>query len=319
VRVVQLSNNSLTIAGHRSAAFTVVPANAPDGVFTGANGGTEYLLSSTAALEANNETGRANTIGFWRITNTSSLNRSTPALGVSRRVVNTELYGVPPVSEQKLGPTPLRDCEVVACDYSAGIPSPTEVEGPLDSSDSRMFNTWFDGNRVWGSLSTIVEVGGRIKAGSAWFSFTKSGDVAKQGYIAVDGNNVIYPGVATLANGKGVIGVNLVGTDWYPSQAYMFVDGNGPKGQLHVAAAGVGPTDGFCEYDVENCAGTDPPLKRPRWGDYPAAQASGNSIWIAQEYIAQKCTFTQFLRDFTCGGKRGAIANWSTRVAQVTP
>ena len=222
VPVVQLSNIGLDIGSRRTASFTIIPASAPDGVFAAANGGTEYLLSSTAAEEANNPYGRSNVIGFWRLTSTQSLNTSSPFLGLSQKAVTTELYGVPPVSEQKAGPTPLRDCEVVACDYSAGVGSPNEVEGGLDSSDSRLFNTWFDGNRVWGSLSTIVEVRGRIKAGSAWFSFNRSGSVAAQGYVAVAGNNVIYPGIATLANGKGVIGVNLVGGDYYPSQAYMF-------------------------------------------------------------------------------------------------
>jgi hypothetical protein len=319
VRLVQISHLALTAGPPPTAAFTLIPANAPDGVFADANGGSEYFLSSTAAVEAGNDSGRSHTLGFWTLSNTRSLDGSQLALSLTPRLVGSERYGVPPASEQKLGQVPLRDCEVVgaACPYGFG-PS-NEVEGPLDSSDSRIFNTWYDGHRVWGSLSTIVQVGGNIKAGSAWFAFNPGGTIADQGYVATNGNNVIYPGIATLANGRGVMAVNLVGHDWYPSAAYVRLGVHGPGGAIHVARAGAGPEDGFCEYDVENCAGTDPPLKRPRWGDYPAAQAYGNAIWIASEYIAQTCTFEQYLADFTCGQTRGALANWSTRISEVTP
>jgi hypothetical protein len=182
-----------------------------------------------------------------------------------------------------------------------------------------VFNTWYDGTHVWASLSTIAQVSGSIKAGSAWFAFDPAGSIAQQGYVGTAGNNVIYPGIATLANGQGVMTANLVGGGWFPSQAYVLIGSHGPSGALHVAAAGVGPQDGFCEYNVENCAGTDPPRARPRWGDYPAAQAYGNAIWIANEYIAQTCTYEQYSVDFTCGQTRGAVANWSTRLSAVTP
>jgi hypothetical protein len=112
--------------------------------------------------------------------------------------------------------------------------------------------------------------------------------------------------------------INVVGRDWFPTAAFAVVDGSGVHG-IHVASAGVGPQDGFCEYDFQNCAGTDPPTKRPRWGDYPAAVASGDSIWIASEYIAQTCTLSQYRVDFTCGHRRGLSANWSTRVSKITP
>jgi hypothetical protein len=296
----------------------VIPANAPDGVFSDANGGTEYFLSSAAAVEAGNRSGRSSILGFWTLTNTRSLDSGTLALVLTPKVVASELYGVPPMSDQKPGPVPLRDCEVTGCIYGSG-PSPGEVEGALDSSDSRIFNTWFDGHRVWGSLSTIVQVSGNIHAGSAWFSFNPAGTIAAQGYVAAAGNNVIYPGIATLSNGRGVMGVNLVGHDWFPSQAYVRLGLTGPAGSIHVARAGAGPEDGFCEYVAENCGQSAPPTSRPRWGDYPAAQASGDAIWIGNEYIAQSCTFEQYLADFTCGKTRDSAANWSTRISQISP
>ena len=58
-----------------------------------------------------------------------------------------------------------------------------------------------------------------------------------------------------------------------------------------MAAAGVGPQDGFSGYKAFG----DPP--RPRWGDYGAAQFDGTNLWIASEYIGQTCTLGQYLND----------------------
>ena len=317
VRVVQFQNLALTGGKHPIPGFTVIPANAPDGVFADANGGSEYFISTAAAEETGNAAGRANMLGFWTLSNTQSLDTSHLALTLDRTTVPSEIYAVPSASDQKLGNVPLRDCLLVACAAGVG-PSADESEGPLDSSDTRIFNTWYDGHHVWGTLSTAVQVAGNIQAGSAWFALDPSGTIAKQGYVAVPHNNVIYAGIATLPSGKGAMGVTLAGRDWYPTAAYALVDGNGP-GTLHVARAGAGPQDGFCEYTFFNCAQTSSPERRPRWGDFPAAQTSGNTVWIANEYIAQTCTFAQYEADTTCGQTRGALANWSTRVTQITP
>jgi hypothetical protein len=37
----------------------------------------------------------------------------------------------------------------------------------------------------------------------------------------------------------------------------------------------------------------------------------------ASEWIAQRCTFTQYLADTTCGGTRGALGNWSTHLSRL--
>jgi hypothetical protein len=317
VRVVQLENLALTDGNHPIPGFTVIPANSPEGVFADAGGGSEYFLSTAAAAETGNPDGRADLIGLWTLSNTQSLNGNHSALSLDRTTVPSQVYVVPPASEQKLGNVPLRDCLVVTCLEGFG-PSPGETEGPLDSSDTRIFNTWYDGTHVWGSLSTAVRVAQNIQAGSAWFAVDPAGTIANQGYVAVAHNNVIYAGIATLASGRGAMGVSLAGHDWYPTAAYALVDSNGP-GVLHVVGPGAGPQDGFCEYTFFNCAGTPTPHNRPRWGDYPAAQASGNSIWIANEYIAQTCTFAQFQNDPLCGQTRGSAANWSTRVSQIKP
>jgi hypothetical protein len=317
VRVVQLQNLALTGGAHPVPGFTTIPANAPDGVFADANGGTEYFVSTTAAAETGNAAGRSDNIGFWTLSNTQSLDGDHLALTLDRAVVPSEVYAIPPRSEQKLGNVPLRDCLVTTCLTGVG-PSTGETEGGLDSSDTRPFNTWFDGTRVWATLSTAVEVSHNIHAGSAWFALDPAGTISDQGYVAVADNNVIYAGLATLPSGRGAMGVTLVGHDFFPTAAYALVGAGGP-GSLHVSGAGAGPQDGFCEYVFFNCGQTQTPTIRPRWGDFPAAQTSGDSIFLANEYIAQTCTFAQYEADPFCGTTRGVLANWSTHVSQITP
>ena len=89
-------------------------------------------------------------------------------------------------------------------------------------------------------------------------------------------------------------------------------------GPIHVAAAGLGPDDGFTSYKA--FVG-DPP--RTRWGDYGAAVTDGNTIWLASEYIAQTCTLDAVP---LAGGHRQlrwdahvARMNWSTRLTKLTP
>ena len=147
-------------------------------------------------------------------------------------------------------------------------------------------------------------------------------EIVKQGYVAVAGNNVTYPAIAVLPNGKGIMAFTLVGKNYNPSAAYVSIDVNG-TGDIHIAAEGLGPSDGFTSYKA--FVG-DPP--RTRWGDYGAAVSDGSNIWIASEYIAQTCTFAEFtagvsatsLGSFgSCGGTRTALANWATRISGVTP
>ena len=105
-----------------------------------------------------------------------------------------------------------------------------------------------------------------------------------------------------------MIGFTLVGDDFYPSAGYVSVDALVGAGDIHVAASGLGPQDGFTEYGG-----------RARWGDYGAAAVDGNTIWIGNEYIGQTCTLAQFSVDTTCGGTRGFFGNWGTRLSKLTP
>jgi hypothetical protein len=169
-----------------------------------------------------------------------------------------------------------------------------------------------------------VKVGGQAKAGIVWFQVHPSvnsngdvrGEVDESGYLGLANNNLTYPALAMNTKGKGVIAFTVVGTDYYPSAGYATINSDGEVGPVHIAAAGLGPSDGFTSY--KSFVG-DPP--RTRWGDYGAAVTEGDNIWIASEYIAQTCTLTQYLTGAigSCGGTRTSLANWATRLTKVKP
>jgi hypothetical protein len=187
-----------------------------------------------------------------------------------------------------------------------------------------MQQTWFVNGVLWGASNTAVWVNGELKAGIAWFSVAPKingagkveGQVKKQGYLALANNNLTYPAIAIGANGKGAIAFTVVGEDYYPSAGYATIDAAGNVGPVHIAAAGLGPSDGFTSYKA--FVG-DPP--RTRWGDYGAAVTDGNAIYIASEYIAQTCTLSQYLTGAigSCGGTRTSLANWATRISKLNP
>ena len=75
----------------------------------------------------------------------------------------------------------------------------------------------------------------KIRAGKV------EGQVKKQGYVALADNNLTI----------------------FPSAGYVTITKNGNVGPIHLAAAGLGPDDGFTSYKA--FVG-DPP--RTRWADY---------------------------------------------------
>jgi hypothetical protein len=300
--------------------FTVWPANSAPRRNRFGGGGVEFFLSSNAAEEASGVSGGtfSNQVVVWTASNTQSLASSTPCVALDNAVVRSEVYGVPPPSDQKAGSIPLGDCLNADC-LGLGAPATAEVEGPLDSSDSRMMQVWNADNHLFGALDTVVKVGGEERAGIAFFVVDAEIEgrgriearVESQGYVAVAGNNVAYPAVA-VQDERGVMAFTLVGRDHFPSAAYASIDEYG-VGDIHVAAAGAGPQDGFSEYKTFG----DPP--RPRWGDYGSAASDGHNIWIASEYIAQTCTLADFSEDPSCGGTRVTLGNWATRISLVRP
>jgi hypothetical protein len=301
-------------------SFTLWPDEVPGTAYDTANGGTQWFVQSMATLETLNTTGMSNTIGVWSLTNTSSLDSTKPSLSLQGVTLTSEVYGVPPTSEQKVGPVPLRDCLLTGCLPGIG-PSPGEVESGFDSSDSRMLTDWLAGGKLYAALGTIVNVNGRYQAGVAHFEINTASTIsavtiASQGYVAVAGN-ISYPSIATLASGAGAMAITLVGTSYFPSAAYMKVGSTGPTGSVIVAKGGLGPDDEFCGYLFFNCGGTTTPTIRPRWGDYGAAAVDGTNVWIASEFIGQTCTINAYQVDPTCGATRAVLGNWDTQISRI--
>jgi len=315
--------------------FTVWPATSPVGNYSSDRNGTEYFLSTIADV-CPSAYCTARRIGLFAVTNTASLNSATPALGITSRTINSETYVDPPKADQKPGDFPLGQCindTTIQTPFGPGCwqlffnppePAHDEVESHPDASDTRMQQTWYVNGTLWGSAATGVQVNGQLKAGVAWFAVSPKingagkveGQVKKQGYLALANNNLTYPAIAVGTNGRGVIAFTVVGGDHYPSAGYAPIDASGSVAAIHVAAEGLGPTDGFTSYKA--FVG-DPP--RTRWGDYGAAVTDGTLIWIASEYIAQTCTLAEYLTGAigSCGGTRTSLGNWATRISELAP
>ena len=232
--------------------FTAWPAISNAGDYATDNGGTEFLLSTIAGdgSETGNPTRTANRIGLWALTNTSTLGSFTPDLGISSRTLESEDYVFPPRSDQKPGSIPLGDCindTTIATPFGPGCwqlffnppePAHDEVESTPDSNDTRMQQVWYANGMLWGATDTAVNVDKDVKAGIAWFAVEPKlkkdgkldGKVKKQGYLALEDNNLTYPAIAMAANGKGVIAFTVLGEDYYPSAGYALIDDKGKVG-----------------------------------------------------------------------------------------
>lgn len=303
--------------------FTVFPALSPGTDFRTDNGGTEFLLSSLAVFS---NTGAFNELVFWQLTNTQSLDAATPAVNLTTGTVDTQTYAVPPSSAQKTGPFPLGQC---LADTSISTPFGTGCwrfffvsGGPFinpetrpPSNDSRMQQVSYANGKLWAALDTAATVNGKNQAGAAFFVLHPSGtsaSVITQGIIALANNNVTYPAVAVNSSGRGVIAFTVLGADHFPSAGYAALDAKVGAGDVHIAAEGAAPQDGFTGYFPE----VNP--VRPRWGDYGAAAVDGNTIWFANEYIANSCSLATYVAtNFTCGNTRGSLGNWATRITHV--
>ncbi len=316
VTVVQF-DTAVSVNGN--PGFTVWPASSPGTEYDTSNSGTEFFLSSNAAAEANGN-GTSHDLIVWALTNTQALDIGG-SLALSNTVQSVLPYTLPPLSKQKHGSTPQADClNTPACaTILLGAPDPfaPEHEFSLFSNDTRMQQVVFAHGLLWGALDTGLIFGVK-RASIEWFTVAPSVDaggvqaeVVGNAYLALPGANLTYPAIAVGENNSAVMAFTLVGPHNYPSAAYAEL----PGGLIHIAAAGVGPDDGFTGY-----AGQVGPIvpPEPRWGDYGAAVPDGDSIWIASEYIGQTCTFDQYQADFTCGHTRGALGNWDTRISRIS-
>src|SRR5439155_20381995 len=139
-----------------------------------------------------------------------SLDTKHPAPALFKRVLRSVAYGIPPLAIQKAGDVPLADCMAnPPCFGFDDGDIASSVEGPLDGSDTRMFQVWYAAGRVWSALDTIVAVPSPdppfylYEAAVVWFVVNPAGKgrVEKNGYLIAppngsNANNVIYPSVA---------------------------------------------------------------------------------------------------------------------------
>jgi hypothetical protein len=311
-------------AGPDGAGFTVWPAQTPGNQFDTDNGGTEFFLSSDAVFS---NAGTSNTILLWTMSNTSSLDSASPAPTLDVSPIAVDTYAVPPRATQPAGDRPLSQCiaDMVIfpnCNVLvAGTSSHNNAtfgggNGSLNSNDSRMQQVAYANGKVWGALDTAVSVGGpQDRAGIAYFVLNPNSKKIKlQGQAGIANTDLTYPAIGVTESGRGVIAFTLTGDNDFPSAAFAGLDAKVGMGNVQFAAAGAGPWDGFTSYIIFGSG-------RPRWGDYGAAAVVGGDIWIASEYVAQTCTYSQYLvvPRGQCGGTRGALGNWSTHISKVTP
>jgi hypothetical protein len=330
VNVTQFDSHGLDTFGFGLNGFTLWPSTTPGGGGDATSGGTEYFMSSNAAAEAHDTGDGKNTaqpstqLLVWALTNTSSLNGS-PALALSNTELDVGRYAIPPAADQKSGPQPLREClNNNPCSVALnGITDPfAETKAALDSNDTRMQQvTWVNG-QLWGALDTALSLASAKQAGIEWFDAaptTTTGSVratlTNSGYVGLGNDNLTYPAIGVTGSGTGVMAFTVVGSNFFPSAGYAPITSAG-VGDVHIAAAGLGPDDGFTNYKL---FGNPPGTTRPRWGDYGAAIPFGSNVWIASEYIGQSCTLATYERtNFRCGDTRTALANWGTRISEVS-
>jgi len=291
-------------------------------------GGTEHFLSSNGGAEAHDTGDGRSTFEpstqllVWSLTGTSTMSSATPAV-LSNAKLDVGQYTLPPSAEQKSGNQPLRTClNSNPCSLVLeGIADPfAEKSANLDSNDTRMQQvTWVNGS-LWGAIDTGLNTSNQKQAGIEWFKVADSGGAAgatltSSGYLGLGNDNLTYPAIGITAGGNGVIAFTVVGSDFYPSAGYALI-GSAGVGDVHIAAMGQGPDDGFTNYRLF----ANPPsfTPRPRWGDYGAAVPWGGGVWLASEYIGQSCDFSTFVNsNFRCGNTRTALGNWGTRISLV--
>ncbi len=325
VTMQQFDTSHSGVGGH--PGFTLWPAQSPGTQFNSDNGGTEFLMSSDAADEAQCDSGVPCTAGtgtstnllVWSLTNTASLNSGTPAASLTKKVLTVGQYGIPPKAKQPGSGTPattatpqgfcINDTTTVTI---AGIgcwrllfnppePAHNEVISRPDANDTRMQQVMWANGKLWGALDTSLNPdGGPQRAGIEYFVVNpNAGKIVVQAYLGATGYDLTYPAIGVTQSGRGVMAFTAMGDTLNPSAAYAAIDALAGVSSWDVVNGGTGAaqTDGFTSYKA--FVG-DPP--RTRWGDYGAAAVDGKSIWIASEYIGQACNYTDWGGPFFVGG-----------------
>jgi hypothetical protein len=347
--------NATSPAAQVEPGFTVWPAQSPGtDSFQLDAGGTEYFLSSNAGEEAAGGAfnGSSTNLVVWTLTNTSSLDTATPALSLSTKVLTVGQYGIPPKQQQPGSGTPptasapqgfcINDTTTATIAGTGcwrllfgAQPAHNEVISRPDSNDTRMQQVMYANGKLWGALDTALNPdGGPQRAGIAWYIVNPAaGKIVTEGYLGATGHDFTYPAIGVTPSGRGILAFTATGDTLNPSAAFASIDAIAGVGAWSVVEGGTGPAqdDGFTSYKSQ----VGSPI-RTRWGDYGAVAVDGDSLWLASEYMAQSCSYTDWGGPFfvggtgdnllgTCAGashgpgKRTSIGNWSTRISKYTP
>lgn len=331
--IVHFSRFDYPVGGR---AYRVWPAISADSAYEDAANGTEYFVSSTDCYVCPGD----DRLIVWALKNTASLDSTRPSPRLTSTVVDVEPYTMfQPLAEQPPGDNPIGECindTTIATPLGVGCwrygpffeePAHNEVEPALDPGWDINQVYYADGS-LWTAQTTVLAFDGEDKTGIAYYilrpEMSATGlevQVEQEGQFGLPNNNLIFPTVAATSAGQGVISFTLVGEDHFPSAAYVTFDRTHDAVDIHVAAAGLGPVDGFTGYAAFNNG--EPAVQR--FGDYGAAAVDGDTIWVASEYVGQTCTLQEYLTEtdesprFSCGGTRTAAANWYTRISQLNP
>lgn len=234
----------------------------------------EYLLSS---LDPNSTSDHR--LAVWAVTNEASVTsgRGMPALSV--RVINSEGYAFPPNAQ-----TPPGFCNGSRC--KGGVPTTGVVQTDFDA----MQEVQYINGQLVGALNTAVTVPGDTaeRSGVAWFvvaprlngaALSARTSITRQGYVATNGQYLMYPHINMTSNGAMALVFGLGGPATYLSAAYTVAPAGRGFGAIKLAAAGTGPDNGFTGTDKYGGAG--------RWGDYSNGEIipGTNRVWLATQYI----------------------------------
>ncbi len=267
---------SLNVAG--TIAFHVQPATSYN------NPPAEYFMNS---LDPNSTFD--NRIGVWAMTNRQAVAKGgMPNLSVT--VITSEAYGFPVDAQTPVG-------------FNSSKGKPTS--GLIQSDFDAMQEVEYINGHLYGALCTLITIPGDTgsRDGLAWFEVKPnlsgsviggSTRVTDQGYVASQGNFLLYPHIERSADGTTAMVFSITGPNVYPSAAYAVKPARQHKfGAIQIACAGAAPDNGTSAVGGSG-----------RWGDYSAGQLdpTSNNIWFATQYIPNNGT---------------RYANWGNRVFEV--
>jgi hypothetical protein len=284
VGTVPTGDPNLPFWGSIQPSTSIDPASNSELLMTG---GPEDVFQNNAPLD--------NRIAAWSLAPTASLNGNSPHLTLRHVVLTSETYGLPinQGATQKSGPTPL----------GTAVGEPLEQ---INANDSRMNQVVNVGGVLYGGVNTMVGSGESARVGIAYFVVGAKGtpgflsaSILTQGYVAVDGENVLFPSIAVNSSGVGAMCFTLSGPNYFPSAAYVRFASGAPVGDIHISGAGVLPEDGFSGYKAFG----SPTPGVARWGDYSAAVSADGAIWMGNEFIP--------------GTPRTVNANWGTFITRL--